>query len=910
VHAPSDTQLTAAEAQRFDTWVIEVATSLLGVSPRLDADEARFPNTGGLNINRQNGAWYAFARGVGGHSALQLVHLLRPDWAAVDATQWAIAFLAAHQGTGAALGSDEVEGNTAAAASEWMARQVLQDAMDLLGTSTETYLNSRNLYAPFPSCVRHLANARTGEDAVVGILSARGRTVGVQVGYIAPSGQKTTIPPQRRRFVTERGLPGYFDIQGGDLDAPAVVVEGLEDGLSLRQAWPHRIWGLPGISALTKLDAIASDSFIIFRDGDAAGSPAARGLQDGVDHLLLCGAEVRVTSTPEGQDANSLLQDGKLDVLRELIEQAPPAALSMRGDAQRLSRLPEEESAQERRQVAKRHGVPVSTIDKLVRAARAKTQSSTSTAAAPAEDPWDGPIDLCEILDAALIEARRYIVASDTKRGALVLWSAHTHLVHNVMVGLQRSPRLAIQSRLPGSGKTTSLEFVAALSSRGVVRSSATASTILRTMGSVRRTYCLDEADRQLSEKNSDMVAILDCGDRRSTSVVERSVPNPKGGWDVGTFDVWGAVAFAGIDELPGTLQDRSVRVFLQKATVAEVPEHLRDGTSTELVTLRRQLTAWADSLFELPDPELPDVLLRQAGRVGDRWRPLIAIADLAGGQWPKLVRDAAQEDVEAEQQPDLIQRLLVSIRSAFNDAQGATIDADNKDRLTTTALIGVLLNDREEEWLSANRGNPITAYYLRTKLRGLLEPRGAQDWWTGPAGHQQHHRGYLRLQFEDAWRRYAPAKAATSFSHAVHPETSSVSSVSGVDTDKPLENNEFPTPDDTPDAASTPDAVIDPVEKKRRKSTNKRAPTLDTPDTPDVLKDRGGENTPAAKLNGEAGDDATESSEGPVFAASWTRQQIRDLQVAHPRWSIAKIAREAGQPERVVKQVLESGAA
>jgi hypothetical protein len=128
VHAPSDTQLTSAEAQRFDTLVIEVAASLLGVSPRLDTDEARFPNTGlGLNINRQNGAWYAFARGIGGYSALHLVHLLRPDWAAADTTQWAIAFLAAHQGTGAALGSDEGEGNTAAAASEWMARQVLQD---------------------------------------------------------------------------------------------------------------------------------------------------------------------------------------------------------------------------------------------------------------------------------------------------------------------------------------------------------------------------------------------------------------------------------------------------------------------------------------------------------------------------------------------------------------------------------------------------------------------------------------------------------------------------------------------------------------------------------------------------------------------------------------------------------------
>jgi putative DNA primase/helicase len=893
--------LTPAESERLNTWMVDVASALVGSPPRFDGDQARFSNTGfGLSINRQRGDWFSHARGIGGISALKLIRLLRHEWSEEDIAQWALAFLAGHQGTGSALSdSDDADGGAAAAASEWLALQVLQDAQDPLGTVTETYLNGRELYAPFPPCVRHLANARLGEDAVVGTLTARGRIVGVQVGYIGPSGAKTTLPPKRRRFILERGLPGYFDIQDGDPRDPIALAEGLENSMSLRQVWPHRVWGIPGIAALTKLDATATDSFVIFRDGDAAGSAADRALQDGVDHLLLCGATVRVTQTPQEQDANSLLQDGKLEVVRELIEQAQLGSLSIYGEAQRLARLPREEYDRERKLVAKVHKVLVGTLDDLVKSTKAKAASKNS-AAPPEEEAWDGPIDLCAILDAALVEARRYIVASDTKRAALVLWSAHTHLVHSTMVDLQRSPRLAIQSRVPGSGKTTSLEFVAALSFRGVIRSSATASTILRTLGLVQRTYCLDEADRQLSEKNSDMVAILDCGDRRSTSLTERSVKTPNGDWVVGTFNVWGAVAFAGIDELPGTLQDRSVRVFLHKATVEEVPEHLRDGTSTELVNLRRQLSAWADGLFELPDPALPDVLLRQAGRVGDRWRPLIAIAALAGGQWPDLAKLAAMEDVTAEGKPTLLERLLIGIHRAFENADPADKnEIDNKKQLTTPTLIGALLADREEEWLTINRSKPITPYFLREKLRDLLDPPGTQDWWTGPKGNQQHHSGYLRLQFETAWRRYTPSVAATPISSHTHPEStgvSGVSGVSGVPTDNLLADNDSGTPDGS-------DAAEHRVYQKRRTSAKKSAGTPDTPDAPDAGGRVREKQKPAARVNGEAKEDTTEDSTS--FVPAWIAADIRDLRAKHPRWKTARIAREVGQPVRVVEQVL-----
>lgn len=530
-------------------------------------------------------------------------------------------------------------------------------------------------------------------------------------------------------------------MQTGEPGAPILVAEGLEDALSLAADWVGTLLGLPGISVLKHLELAAGD-VIVFRDGDASGSEADKGLIAGIDALLLAGHSVRVTETPPGEDANALLQSGGPDALRALIDAAKDGELSLNGEVQRLARMDPVDYDQARKAVAQKHDIRVGTLDRMVEEARPKPADEAEPAIV--DDPvWDGPlVELAETLDAALVEVSRYIVALETKKTTLILWGAHTHLVHNDLVNLQRSPRLAVQASDAGAGKTTTLEVAAALSFRGIVRSSVTAATILRTLGSTHRTYCLDETDRQLRKGDHDLVAILDCGDRRASAVVERAVPLPNGGWKPEAFNVWGAVAFAGIGELPRTLQDRSVRIFLKKATGKEISEHLRDGSSPELVTIRRQLAAWADAQLSLPDPELPEVLMRQAGRVGDCWRPLIAIADVAGGQWPALARAAALEEVAAEKEQSMTERLLIGIKRAFDGQakqkppKDADVDKlpDNPARLRTQTLINMLVADQDEEWNVINHSRPITPYWLRGHLRGLLDPAGAQNWWTGKA--------------------------------------------------------------------------------------------------------------------------------------------------------------------------------
>src|SRR5207248_731686 len=89
--------------------------------------------------------------------------------------------------------------------------------------------------------------------------------------------------------------------------------------------------------------------------------------------------------------------------------------------------------------------------------------------------------------------------------------------------------------------------------------------------------------------------------------------------------------------------------------------------------------------------------------RLADNWRPLFAIADLAGGKWPALAREAATALSSAEPDADsMAVQLLIDVCKVFDDQR--------VDRLPTENLIGSLLEDKSRPWCEFGRsGKPIT---------------------------------------------------------------------------------------------------------------------------------------------------------------------------------------------------------
>ena len=219
-------------------------------------------------------------------------------------------------------------------------------------------------------------------------------------------------------------------------------------------------------------------------------------------------------------------------------------------------------------------------------------------------------------------------------------------------------------------------------------------------------TLLLDEADNVVTKNNNpELLAILNSGHNKKGAYVVRSTDGG-GGWKPHKFPTFAPIAFAGIKALPETLQDRSLVIKLKRALPGEQKEHLRDGDSPVLIVCRRKIARWMQDLTEISDPDLPAELYNRAG---DNWRPLFALAELAGGQWPDLYSERRLIRSEA---PTMRPNCRVySYRSGTSRGQKSRA-AD--DRRTCAAL------NKEEEggWSQTNHGRGVNDYWYEKYSR------------------------------------------------------------------------------------------------------------------------------------------------------------------------------------------------
>jgi hypothetical protein len=712
--------------------------------------------------------------------------------------------------------------------------------------------------------------------------------------------------------------------------ADILIGTGLEDALSLAKLdRSERVIGIPGDGALQNLKFARGEHVIVVRDGDEKGSSADQAIIAGLDNLLVQKVDVDVTPTPEGADANSIWQEQGAEGLAALVDSAAPVELSKPwGIIKYLATLDRPQYEVERTRMAKHIGWRVTVLDDEVAQRRDAKRFHVDDADSDEGDDDDGElgaaVDLAEVLDRIVKELARYVVASDDVYTTIALWAAHTHLVHHPVVKLTVSPRLAIQADDASSGKTITLEATGCLVPRARMAASVTASSVFRSIAASKPVYLIDEADQVLKhpDRNPELVAILNASHRRKSAFVERSIPLCDGQWVVEQFDVWCTMALASIGELPRTQQERSVVAHLDKALVEDVKEHLEDGESAELAALRRLLAAWAKDLGELPRPVLPAILTKQAGRVADNWRPLLAIAQLAGERWRRRAEEAVLAAIGAERKLSSVQRLVLSIRRAFTPPE--TFDDNDHpvlrepiERLETKELLRRLLAERSEEWDTAYRGKPITEYWLRDNLRGLLtppspkDPPGSQEWKEGKGPARRTCSGYYKAQFEKAWRTHLAG-------------IGNIADITDI-VDSIENKGEFRDTSQPPSQTSQPNGGVigggdggDPKTDRNRKNSTKSKPGADGGDGCDVSGIDG-----STSANGSGADDqqpevppdgadgmSANGQSGPIdpqpdVTRNLVEEQIVNTWREHKDWSAIKIARECGVTKRRVQEVL-----
>lgn len=342
---------------------------------------------------------------------------------------------------------------------------------------------------------------------------------------------------------------------------------------------------------------------------------------------------------------------------------------------------------------------------------------------------------------------------------AIALWAAHSHMVDQ----FHTTPRLAMLSPEPGSGKTRVLEILDLLTPDAMLVLSPSVAAIFRKLAQTQVTLLFDECDAIFNKRggdgqNEDLRALINSGYKKG-ACIPRCVGTKH---DVQDFKVYAATALAGLGDLPDTIMTRAVIIRMRKRSPDEVVEPFR--TRDHEVPghqLRDRLADWAAAVGPAAGEARPELPPGIEDRKAEIWEPLIAVADQAGGHWPTTARAAAiaLSAVADQRRASLGVRLLADLRTIFDGADSLHTETI-LSRLTGSEPYG---HDRQGEpvfiaedapWAEL-KGKPLdTRGLARMLAKYEVESKQVKVNKVG-------RKGYLREHLIEPWVRYLPSITA-----------------------------------------------------------------------------------------------------------------------------------------------------
>ncbi len=410
----------------------------------------------------------------------------------------------------------------------------------------------------------------------------------------------------------------------------------------------------------------------------------------------------------------------------------------------RLARLSMVAFEHQRDGAAKMYGMRAGVLDKLVRIERGDggdTKGQGKPLDLPSPEPWPEPVNGAAMLHNLRCFYARHLVLPKGGASAMALWTLHCHCFE----AFHFTPRLQFKSVTKGSGKSTAIELLGYVAPRPLETETITQAFLYRAIEMARPTVLMDEADTYLRD-DEDLRGMVNAGVK----------PGATAGRCVGdnqeprVFSCHAPIALAGIGSLPGTIEDRSIKVMMKRRLRGETIRPIEDITRRLGERLRRKAARWTkDHAAELRAirPDMKPLINRAA----DRWRALYAIAEIAGGDWPEVARNAMQAIASADDDDadSLGERLLADIKTIFDAACPVT-------ELPTSDIVDRLVSMDNRPWPEMGRSRkPLTTTRF-TQMVGRfgVQRRRAYDPATQKAGAW----GFRLIDFDEAFRRYLDA--------------------------------------------------------------------------------------------------------------------------------------------------------
>ena len=262
-------------------------------------------------------------------------------------------------------------------------------------------------------------------------------------------------------------------------------------------------------------------------------------------------------------------------------------------------------------------------------------------------------------------------------------------------------------------------------------------------------------------------------------------------------FSCWCPKVMAAIGRLPDTLADRCILITMQRKMPGEQCERLRELDATEFRQRCADFVKEHSDAIAKARPEIPSTL---NDRAADIWEPLLAIADLAGGDWPELARQAAQRLSTQDDELTPIGYLLKDIRDLMLNSK--------VDRVLSRDIIRVLNPLHSRPWEDLRRGREINEWWLGRLLSGLGVRSKAMRIDDAVA------KGYTLADIDAAFRRYVPNPDLHAAISSSSSSSSSIPSSAASETSAPIPATDEGDHDDTD---SDPEIEKDPKKFMRK---------------------------------------------------------------------------------------------
>jgi hypothetical protein len=312
--------------------------------------------------------------------------------------------------------------------------------------------------------------------------------------------------------------------------------------------------------------------------------------------------------------------------------------------------------------------------------------------------PTDNPI---------VADLERYLSSyvtfqDDGYRFTAALWTLGTYLWR----GFSTYPYLVVTSDTKRSGKTTLAELISFASNAPRSISGVSVASVLRMMRDEGASLFIDEAETLSSEAQNLMRAVLNVGYRRG-----QSIPRVGKGGENEYWPAYGPKCFILIGDVYDTLRDRSVIVYMKRASAPQ--RYRQDVAEGE----GHELAARIQALVPEVAPAIHDTFGRHAGlpflsgRDEEIWLALVSICQVLA---PSRITELQRVAMDIATEKTAPKRTVKGLQ----DAESAATASEYGTRLLQDmgAVVAETQNLFTDDVLTALKAMPLSPW---RKFRG-----------------------------------------------------------------------------------------------------------------------------------------------------------------------------------------------